>query len=659
MKLRYLLLLTLYLMVYSGKTQTNQWAWISGDSTVNQKGNYGIKGVASITNKPPARSNSMCCKDKSGNLWMMGGRIRSTTGYDTLFNDLWKFDIITHLWIWISGDSSVNMPAIYGPKGISTSYIKPGSLTKATCWADTLGNIWLFGGFGYSNTTNYGENELNDLWKYNINNNQWTYLSGDTDYHSLAVFGVKGLPSITNCPLEREAGLVWTDNSGNIWLFGGDKYSDILCDLWKYDITTNMWSWINGDSTPNSKTIFGLKGISSSNNKFGSRDYPINWKDKQGDFWIMGGGVFNPSTNNFDSTYSDVWKYNINKNQWTWMYGDSLANKPPVYGNKLTPSTYNSPGLRMVSATCEDNADNVWVFGGFVEKSTTNEGMTNELWKYNKITNEWTWFSGDSTFFETGDYSSKGIYSATNKPGARYYPFCWADNTGHIWITGGQGFGKSTLGYLNDIWEFIPGNNSTYNLNGKFISTKNNTIKDVTINYFGSSIGSTIADTNGSYNLSLSNSNYTITPTKNNDINKANGITTTDLVYIQSHILGKSLLNSPYKIIAADVNVDGKITTLDLVYIKRLILGLDTTFTNSTTKENRLWAFIDSSYKFPDSTNPFPFKDSISYIGLSANKTNQTFIGVKLGDVNWDWNPALAKMPSPVFVKPKKMNISY
>ena len=91
--------------------------------------------------------------------------------------------------------------------------------------------------------------------------------------------------------------------------------------------------------------------------------------------------------------------------------------------------------------------------------------------------------------------------------------------------------------------------------------------------------------------------------------------------------------------------------------MKRLILGIDTTFTNTNTKEKRLWLFVDSSYKFPDSSNPFPFKDSISFTSLSASQTNQTFIGVKLGDVNRYWNPAIARMPSPVFVRPKKLSI--
>ncbi|MEI6185248.1 MAG: dockerin type I domain-containing protein [Bacteroidota bacterium] len=148
----------------------------------------------------------------------------------------------------------------------------------------------------------------------------------------------------------------------------------------------------------------------------------------------------------------------------------------------------------------------------------------------------------------------------------------------------------------------------------------------------------------GHYTLQLSNNNNVLlTAYKNDDINKANGVTTLDIALIQSHILQKSILNSPYKILASDVNGDGKVSTLDIVYIKRLILGLDTTFTKTSINEKRLWAFVDSSYQFPDTTNPFPFKDSISYYQLNTSKTNQSFIGCKLGDVNWDWNPAVAK----------------
>ena len=181
------------------------------------------------------------------------------------------------------------------------------------------------------------------------------------------------------------------------------------------------------------------------------------------------------------------------------------------------------------------------------------------------------------------------------------------------------------------------------------INVFNKTVPNVLVSTVGAS---TSLFANGVYTLTANNgSNLVLKATKNNDVNKANGVTALDIAIVQSHILAKSFLNSPYKILAADVSGDGKVTALDIVYMKRLILAIDTTFPGK-----KLWAFIDSSYSFTDNTNPFPYKDSISYTGLSASKTNQTFIGCKLGDVNWDWNPAVAK---PVVNNENAVELSY
>ena len=195
-------------------------------------------------------------------------------------------------------------------------------------------------------------------------------------------------------------------------------------------------------------------------------------------------------------------------------------------------------------------------------------------------------------------------------------------------------------------------------ISGNAISPKGFIIPNTYVNITGATNTNFLSTGNYQYELSIG-LDYLLKLSKNNDVNKSNGVSALDLAITQAHILNKSLLNSPYKIIAADVNGDGKISALDLVYMKRLILGIDTTFTNTITKQNSLWTFVDSSFKFADSTNPFPYKDSISYIGLNAIQTNQTFIGIKLGDVNWDWNPSLAKLPSPMFVRPKKMKGSH
>ena len=224
-----------------------------------------------------------------------------------------------------------------------------------------------------------------------------------------------------------------------------------------------------------------------------------------------------------------------------------------------------------------------------------------------------------------------------------------ADTVATTINNGGKSF---TLG--NFIGTFLATCPPANRIEGNTITALGKNIKNVSFNVNDSNNISIVnnADSAGNFQLTPNTGNVAIHPIKNNDINKTNGVTTLDLALTQSHILGKTLLNSPYKIIAADVNGDSKITTLDLVYMKRLILGIDTTFTNSTIKENRLWAFVDSSYQFSDTTNPFPFKDSISFTGINATQNNQTFIGIKLGDVNWDWNPALARPINKVFIKP-------
>ena len=180
---------------------------------------------------------------------------------------------------------------------------------------------------------------------------------------------------------------------------------------------------------------------------------------------------------------------------------------------------------------------------------------------------------------------------------------------------------------------------SNINIGGNIVSPTGKLVSGVSV-----SLNGTPSTFTGSYNFSvLSNSNNVIKAYKNNDVNKTNGVTTLDIALVQSHILSKAILNSPLKIIAADVNGDKSVSTLDIVYMKRLILGIDTTFTNSTTKQTRLWAFADSSYVFANPTSPFPYADSINAAGLSVSNTSKTLIGMKLGDVNWDWNSAILR----------------
>ena len=120
---------------------------------------------------------------------------------------------------------------------------------------------------------------------------------------------------------------------------------------------------------------------------------------------------------------------------------------------------------------------------------------------------------------------------------------------------------------------------------------------------------------------------YTITSERNDDY--LNGVTTLDLVLIQQHVLGISPLDSPFKIIAADINSDTRVTAIDLVELRKLILGVYTEL-----PQNDSWRFVDATQTFADATRPFPFSESLDIANLVGDVENQDFLGVKIGDVS-------------------------
>ncbi len=108
-----------------------------------------------------------------------------------------------------------------------------------------------------------------------------------------------------------------------------------------------------------------------------------------------------------------------------------------------------------------------------------------------------------------------------------------------------------------------------------------------------------------------------------------NGVSTLDILLIQKHILGLQILDSPYKVIAADVNSSDKVTAVDIVELRKLILGIYTELPSSTS-----WKFVDQSENYPDPTQPFPFSELIDYYNVNQNMMQSDFIAVKMGDVN-------------------------
>ncbi|MFK7771403.1 MAG: PKD domain-containing protein [Saprospiraceae bacterium] len=124
-------------------------------------------------------------------------------------------------------------------------------------------------------------------------------------------------------------------------------------------------------------------------------------------------------------------------------------------------------------------------------------------------------------------------------------------------------------------------------------------------------------------------SSLSIEPHK--DVNYVNGVTSFDLATIQQHIVGNEILDSPYKLIAADIDHSNSISSFDLFLAQQVIVANVDTFPN-----NESWRFVPADFVFPDPTNPLgnPFPEAIDLTNVTSNITNQDFIAIKVGDVN-------------------------
>ena len=259
------------------------------------------------TNKPGARYGSQTWIDSNGNLWLFGGYGYNGTTSGIL-NDIWKYNPVSNEWTWIKGDNEVEKIGIYGIKGIPNQTNQPGARYVSTSWVDNNNNFWLFGGYGYDETTS---GILNDIWKYNPVSNEWTWINGDKIVDQTAVYGTKGVSNESNKPGARYVSNSWKDAEGKFLLFGGygndAAGTGYLNDLWKYDLTTDRWTWVRGDNTVNQVGIYGTQGLPAPTNKSGARNGSVSWADGTGNLWLFGGIGYDGTSS---GVLNDLWKIN-------------------------------------------------------------------------------------------------------------------------------------------------------------------------------------------------------------------------------------------------------------------------------------------------------------------------------------------------------------
>ncbi|MBK8566422.1 MAG: HYR domain-containing protein [Saprospiraceae bacterium] len=168
-------------------------------------------------------------------------------------------------------------------------------------------------------------------------------------------------------------------------------------------------------------------------------------------------------------------------------------------------------------------------------------------------------------------------------------------------------------------------------ISGRIANEEEEGIEGVQIHLNGDNNVSAETNGEGVYYLNGLDPGGDYTVVASHDVEPLNGVSTFDLVLISKHILGVTLLDSPYKIIAADANRSNSVTTFDLVEIRKLILFINEDFPNNTS-----WRFVDKDHVFTNTTNPWTSQipELENFNDLTDDQLNTDFVAIKIGDVN-------------------------
>lgn len=461
----FLLSLPTTLLAQANSNENDVWIWMGGANSTNQSDNYGIQGVPSTSNLPGARQNASTWVDSSGNFWLFGGLAAQPNSIGVSSspkNDLWEFNPTNGAWTWVSGSAfsgtfQFPLSGVYGSQGVPANTNTPGARSAAMTWTDKNGNLWLFGGSGFDSVGTLGD--LNDLWEFKPASAVWTWVSGSNIANQQGIYGIQGVSDLANMPGARAAAAKWIDGDGNLWLFGGavPPYNADLNDLWEFNPSSNLWTWVSGFNTPNQFPQPGGPNVP------GPRAEMTSWVDAKGNFWFFGGvtgtGACAPVCGG--TTWNDLWEFNPKTSTWSWITGSYLPGQPGVYGIQGVPAASNSPGSRTGSVGWTDKAGNLWLFGGAGQDAVNPQGggtYLNDLWMFNPGTGLWTWMAGSNIGGATGNFGNLGIPASSNVPGGKAYSSSWIDGGGNLWLFGGQGWDPHPVyaynGLFNDLWRY-------------------------------------------------------------------------------------------------------------------------------------------------------------------------------------------------------------
>lgn len=161
-------------------------------------------------------------------------------------------------------------------------------------------------------------------------------------------------------------------------------------------------------------------------------------------------------------------------------------------------------------------------------------------------------------------------------------------------------------------------------------------VSGVNIQLVGIVNATTVTDTSGAYRFNNLPLGEVFGVSLEKDYGDRNGIGVVDILLISRHILGVQSLDSPLKILAADVDGTKSLNIVDLIKIRKVILGIDTVFAEVPS-----WKFLPEGFIFSDPLNPWDdFLPTIFHLPtFNDDVLDFNFTAYKMGDVDLSANP--------------------
>jgi hypothetical protein len=287
----------------------------------------------------------------------------------------------------------------------------------------------------------------------------WTWIKG-TNSASNGSSGIyptsKGVYTSSARPLGRYRAATFSDpaDPSLLYLHGGVTSSGRSAELWGFNISSYFWGWLSGTNSTNSFGIYPPALNMNYPAAFPSARFShfcVSDPQLQRAVYCYGGAI----SETFDATYflGDLWKYDIAANVWEWVWGSSSGSTKRFSAGLGVNNPLNMPGARSRARGWSSSSEMcIYMFGGISDSVMVSTWA--DLWKFDLLSQTWTWIHGSSTMGDGGVYSSKN-FNALNYPSSRMdFGAAVIDPSNQLEIVlihGGVGYFS-----LDDVWLYSP-----------------------------------------------------------------------------------------------------------------------------------------------------------------------------------------------------------